>query len=239
MLKLKMPPEKLGFSTEEWDKFLDLTEKNPSRAADELQSRIDRHKTRNELVGKPVGPEHETAGRVATLPANPLDLPEYQEAVVAAQSARANLPSAPGVKAAAGVEGRDPTLSGYKSTEQYLHAGEATERAIIEGRPAGSEPEAHPFDRTASTGTAGEVRGSHAEKQAAVLAPDKPVGVSKEMCADCQSWFRQRAVERGIPQFVDDPTGTRAFMPDGSVHMVPHPADQSSFFNQGAQNGGR
>lgn len=162
-------------------------------------------------------------GRIPKVPRRPLDLPEYQESIEAARRAMTGLPAAPGVKTTAGVEGGDPTRSGYKPTKQFPHAEEATERAVAEGRQAGAEPEAHEFDRSAKAGGSGQVRGSHAEKQAAVLSPDAPVGVSKAMCSDCQAWFRNRAVERSVPQFVADPNGTRVFMPDGTVHFAGHP----------------
>ena len=167
--------------------------------------------------------EPEPVGRIPETPKAPLDLPEYQESIEAARRALANLPEAPGVKTTAGVEGSSPTRSGYKPTKQFPMAEEATERAVAEGHEAGRAPEPHEFDRSATAGSAGKVRGSHAEKQAAVLSPDDPVGVSKPMCSDCQAWFRQRAIDRGVPQVVADPDGTRVFMPDGTVHFQQHP----------------
>jgi hypothetical protein len=155
---------------------------------------------------------------------SPLDRPEYQESIEAARRALADLPYAPGVKTVAGTEGGLPTRSGFKPTEQFPEAEIATERAMIEGHEAGRAPDPHEFDRTAGIGESGKVRGSHAEKQAAVLWPDKPIGVSKDVCSDCQAWYQARAIERGVPQIVADPTGTRVFMPDGTVYFQEHAA---------------
>lgn len=223
MLENDIDPQRdLGYNAEEWEQFQRNYELDPERALADLESRLDRHGIRAEMTeGSPTEPE--SAGRIPEVPSSPLDLPEYQESIEAARRAMTNLPEAPGVKTVAGIEGGTPTRSGYNPTEQFPSAAEATESAMVEGAEAGQAPEPHPFDSSATAGDSGRVHGSHAEKQAAVLSPDDPVGVSKPMCLDCQAWFRQRAIDRGVPQFVADPEGTRVFMPDGTVHMEPHP----------------
>jgi hypothetical protein len=42
-------------------------------------------------------------------------------------------------------------------------------------------------------GFPGMSRASDAEKQLTLAAPDHPIGVSRDMCNDCQGWFQSRA----------------------------------------------
>ncbi len=69
-------------------------------------------------------------------------------------------------------------------------------------------------------GEVGRYYASHAEKQAAVLSPNKPIGVSKPMCLDCRKFFRELAKEKDKIQIVADPEKTRIFKPDGSIIEV-------------------
>ena len=67
-------------------------------------------------------------------------------------------------------------------------------------------------------GKPGSFNLSHAEKQvAAATNGEVPIGVSREMCMDCQNFFNRLANYRGKPVVVADPTGVRIFYPDGRV----------------------
>jgi hypothetical protein len=153
---------------------------------------------------------------------NILDRPEYQELIEGARQAMHDLPAPRGQKTVAGTEGGAPHESGWSDSPGYEGKQQATEGAITEGAEAGYEPEPHFRDPKASAGE-GTYHGSHAEKQAAYASPDKPIGVSRAMCPDCQPWFRARAIERGTPQVVSDPDVAHVFLPDGRHIPVPHP----------------
>jgi hypothetical protein len=200
-------------------------EHDPQRALADLESRLDRRDARPHLVeGDALTEEQENQDPES--PRHPLDLPEYQDAI---DLARERMRTAPQVRTPkTGANAGEVAQSGYRSTKRFPHSEEATERAGQEGREAGHEPEPHEFDRSANAGDSGQVRGSHAEKQAAQLAPNEPVGVSKPMCSDCIIWFRHIAVKRGIPQVVADPVFTRVFMPDGTVHRILNPVRPSA-----------
>jgi uncharacterized Zn-binding protein involved in type VI secretion len=76
-------------------------------------------------------------------------------------------------------------------------------------------------DQVNRGGFRGKFNASHAEKQLAILKPNKPIGVSKAMCPDCQGFFSKLAQYRGRSQVVGDPQVTRIFYPDGSVVKIP------------------
>jgi hypothetical protein len=126
------------------------------------------------------------------------------------------LPRDEAVKAAARTEsGRTWTESGYTDRPNYTGAAGNTDRAMVEGAQAGRGPAEHPFDKQAGPAGEGQTRASHAEQQAAIEAPDEPLGVNRAMCPDCVEFFRERAIDRETPQFVADPQGVHIFMPSG------------------------
>lgn len=160
---------------------------------------------------------------------SPLDDPVYQQQIEKAQAAYQGIPdrttglsSREAGKATARTEsGVTWSESGYTDRPNFSGAPENTERVIVEGGLAGRAPDEHPFDE-ANRQAPGTVNASHAEKQVAVMAPDEPIGVNRDMCPDCRGWFEQWAIDRETPQFVADPRGTHVFMPDGSYHFAPH-----------------
>ncbi|MBO1351307.1 MAG: hypothetical protein EBE86_029870 [Hormoscilla sp. GUM202] len=139
---------------------------------------------------------------------------EQVAAIISAQSARANLGSPPRNKTIAGVEGGPRTLSGWKQEPGYLQTTERVmsycEEIGYQLRPAG------PLDK----GVPGRYNASHAEKQLSVAEPHKPIGVSSEMCLDCQEYFQALASYTGRYQIVADPKVTRIFHPDGAVSVL-------------------
>jgi hypothetical protein len=225
MAARNIQPADLGYSENAWKAMERDYEHDPQRALADLESRLDRRDARPHLVeGDALTEEQENQDPES--PRHPLDLPEYQDAI---DLARERMRTAPQVRTPkTGANAGEVAQSGYRSTKRFPHSEEATERAGQEGREAGHEPEPHEFDRSANAGDSGQVRGSHAEKQAAQLAPNEPVGVSKPMCSDCIIWFRHIAVKRGIPQVVADPVFTRVFMPDGTVHRILNPVRPSA-----------
>lgn len=232
MVENNVRPEDLGYNRKTWEQLARDYEADPQKAWADLNARIDRHGVRSRLTEGPPA-EADPFRQIPDTPERPLDLPEYQEAIEAGRRALRNLRE-PGMegergtlteqrKTRANIEGGTQRRSGYKPTKRYPDVGEASERALVEGHEAGRAPAEHGFDRSASAGEAGIVRGSHAEKQAAVMSPDTPVAVDRRMCPDCRAWFQARAVERGTPQIVVDPRGAYVFMPDGRIIFDRHP----------------
>jgi hypothetical protein len=58
---------------------------------------------------------------------------------------------------------------------------------------------------------------SHAEQQVRRAAGDAPIGVSRDMCEDCQNYFRSQAASANRTLVVADPSVVRLFRPDGQV----------------------
>jgi hypothetical protein len=143
-----------------------------------------------------------------------MDLPEHQAAAESANAARDSLPAPRGNKTTARVEGGRVYESGWADTPGYEGKLDLRERVQIEGTEAGHDTTATAIDER---GTPGSYESSHAERQAAIDNPDRPIGVSRDMCPACQEWFSKLAQSRGVPQFVSDPSGGRMFMPDGTV----------------------
>ncbi|HEY7334951.1 MAG TPA: DUF4157 domain-containing protein [Bryobacteraceae bacterium] len=234
MQKRGIQPADLLYNSKEWEEFQKDYRSAPERALADLEGRLDRCTAWAELVARSSA-ELELESEQPSVPKEPLNLEEYRDAVELAQERMRTAPKVPRPKTA-GNAGDVSTPSGYKPTRNDPHADEATDRAMQEGREAGYEPEPHEFDRSANAGESGRVRGSHAEKKAAELAPNEPVGVSKPMCSDCIRWFRHIAVERGIPQVVADPAFTRIFMIDGAVYRVLNPVSPSAAGYRGGTN---
>jgi hypothetical protein len=141
-----------------------------------------------------------------------LDLPEYQEPMEEARRAYRSLPGGRGKKTVAGVEGGKPAESGWADTRGYEGKADAVDRSRVEAMEAGHERDPHFRD---PKNVEGGYEDSHAERQAAIASPDRPIGVSSDMCPLCQGWFQRRAVSRGTTLFVADPKGVHVFLPDG------------------------
>lgn len=178
--------------------------------------------TQGEAIGERVSAQEAAAEQGArqaphdgdVWPENPLDLPEYQGWMESAAAARDSLPQPRGNKTVAGAEGGDVFESGWVDTPGFEGKGPASDRVMTEGIEAGHETQSHVFDPRNGEGG---YETSHAERQAASAAPDQPIGVSRDMCPRCQAWFQARAISRGTPQVVADPSGVRTFMPDGRI----------------------
>lgn len=54
---------------------------------------------------------------------------------------------------------------------------------------------------------------SHAERQQAVRDPNKPIGITEEMCNNCKKFFHAHANYQGVPQVVSEPDKTLIFYP--------------------------
>ncbi|WRZ01205.1 hypothetical protein OG889_44970 [Streptomyces sp. NBC_00481] len=94
------------------------------------------------------------------------------------------------------------------------------DRSRAEGVESGHERDPHFRDPKQ---VEGGYEDSHAERQAAVASPNRPIGVSQDMCELCQGWFQRRAIGHGRPQIVADPRGVHVFLPDGRHLFTPHP----------------
>jgi len=132
-------------------------------------------------------------------------------AVQVAQNIQQSLDDPPGKKTIAGVKTGDRTISGWKQQPGFI---QATERVMIRCEEIGySLRPAGPLDK----GVPGRYNASHAEKQISVIYPDQPIGVSSEMCLDCQEYFKALVRHTGNIQVIADPKIVRIFHPNGNV----------------------
>jgi len=121
-------------------------------------------------------------------------------------------------------DGENRTMSGWDPTD--VPEGYSRVSPDEVQNSSSHQADSHPFDQ----GTDGRYNNSHAEKQLAAIhdgsprsdsAPSRPIGVSNEMCGDCQRRFQQRATDQQRSQVVSDPSNTRVFHPDGTVETFP------------------
>jgi hypothetical protein len=113
------------------------------------------------------------------------------------------------------------TLSGWTQPRPDGFAGKSPDEIRAYSDQIGHDLRASGrFDQIDRGGWSGKYQASHAEKQGALVSPDDPLGVSKEMCTDCQDFFSRHAQQRGRPQIVTDPKVTRIFWPDGLVDEI-------------------
>jgi hypothetical protein len=64
-------------------------------------------------------------------------------------------------------------------------------------------------------GSPGQYASSHAEKQAHMMNPGEPIGVSRAMCGDCINYFKSSARASGTFIVVADPNVIRVFKAEG------------------------
>ncbi|OPX86541.1 MAG: hypothetical protein A4E53_02974 [Pelotomaculum sp. PtaB.Bin104] len=136
------------------------------------------------------------------------------EAVDAAIAERGGLGTVPKGKTAASVEGKK-TVSGWESGPG---ARENTDAVMQLSKKIGHDLQPN---KLLDQGVPGRYNACHAEKQAAVLAPNKPIAVSEVMCNNCRNFFQALARYTGKPQTVAEPRAVWIFKPDGSILVVP------------------
>jgi hypothetical protein len=69
-------------------------------------------------------------------------------------------------------------------------------------------------------GTPGRFQASHAETQAAALAPNQALGVSKDVCSECQRFLSSMAQHTGNVLVVADPNKVFMFFPNGMIGII-------------------
>ncbi|MBU7005762.1 hypothetical protein [Phosphitispora fastidiosa] len=136
------------------------------------------------------------------------------ESIAAAIAERGKMTPAPKGKTSASVEGNS-TESGWTTGPR---AAENTEAVMELSKKMGHDLQPN---KLLDQGKPGRYHASHAEKQAAVAAPNKPIAVSAPMCDNCRRFFRALARYTGKPQTVAEPRAVWVFRPDGSVLVVP------------------
>lgn len=135
-------------------------------------------------------------------------------AVRVAQRIQQSLLDPPTKKTIAGIESGDRTISGWKQQQGYV---QATDIVMAKCKEIGHQLKpAGPLDK----GVLRRYNASHAEKQISVLHPAQAIGVSSEMCADCQDYFKALVCHTGNIQVVADPKVVRIFRPDGTVEEL-------------------
>jgi hypothetical protein len=190
-----------------------------------------------EAVAKPHDPSDGSNAAVAPAtrrPATPAELAAAKAAMRAAIDAYENLPTKMEQKATA-VSSHDPslrTLSGYDSVVSTKSSDEARSLGFI--RDSGVNDRASMLDhgkaighvspsRFTDNGIPGVSNATHAEKQLARVQDsrgiDAPMGVSREQCGDCRSWYRSESQYTNRRLVLADPVHTRVFHPDGSVDL--------------------
>jgi uncharacterized Zn-binding protein involved in type VI secretion len=136
---------------------------------------------------------------------------ESQAAYGRAQEAQGNLGKT-FEKKTTGSDG-DKTLSGWSEDKPPGFTLGKAEDVQSMSNEIGHDLKPHIFDKDFP----GQYNASHAEKQLSILKPNDPIGVSRPMCSDCQSYFSKLSQYRNTEQIVTDPNGTWIFKPDGSV----------------------
>lgn len=217
------PPETTNLTPDEADLLADAIDSGDlTDLPPHLRRRAEIAETHAEASGRSYEGEQAPADRGEVdrprsgteVPADPLNLPEIQEAALSAQAALADLPPGPGAKTVGGIEGSPSTTSG--SAGDKIDTVERARELAVE---AGAVRE-HIFDRM--TGGPGYYHGSHAEIQTITRHPGRPVAVSKPMCGGCQDFFRRHAAVTRQRIVVADPDCVRVFLEDGSVHESSH-----------------
>ena len=109
------------------------------------------------------------------------------------------------------------TLSGWggKTTNRPSEFQKPNVDAVL----AKQEEIGHPTKRAGfyDNGVAGSFNASHAERQLSLTAKEPAIGISKDLCKDCQGYFTKLAQHEGRCWYVTDPDGTWIFYPDGTV----------------------
>lgn len=158
-----------------------------------------------------------TVGRpkIAVVPAVkvvPAELEAPASKAVAARDAITDIPD--GKTVAQAPDGTSKT-SGWGKDADSLTPVEKLSADI------GHEPASNALD---PPGRPGWYNYSHAEKQVAAARPGEPIGVSRVMCLDCQTFFARLATARGKPVVVADPGGVRVFLPNQPMVTAPNAA---------------
>jgi hypothetical protein len=158
------------------------------------------------------------------------DIKQSQAAMGRAVDAKRTLPETKAYRPKAVASDGYTTMSGWDGKTTKAPSGFS--RVAPEDVRAHSEKIGHTleakeirdYNRFTEEGFPGKYNASHAEKQMALLSPNEPIGVSKEMCLDCQHFFLKQAEYTGKPQIVTDPEMTRIFMTDGkTIQEIPLP----------------
>ena len=146
---------------------------------------------------------------------NPLDLPENQVSMESAEAAHNSLPRAERRQDDGAGRGRGD-LRERMGRQPRVAEGKAatTEQVLSEGVEAGVEHDPHVFDPKNVEGSL--ELGAPSARRPSTTRTSRSAS-SRDMCAGCQRWFQARAMSRGVPQFVADPSGGRVFMPDGRI----------------------
>jgi hypothetical protein len=113
-----------------------------------------------------------------------------------------------------------PTVSGWSPPPEGF-AKATPEEVLAHSKKIGHTPKpAGGLDQTNRGGFSGKYNSSHAEKQQAVIAPNKPVAVDLPMCDDCQAFYQKQAIYTKTTQVVTDPNGTWTFHPNGLIEFT-------------------
>ena len=77
----------------------------------------------------------------------------------------------------------------------------------------------HPTKRAGfyDNGVAGSFNASHAERQLSLTAKEPAIGISKDLCKDCQGYFTRLAQHEGRDWYITDPDCTWVFYADGTI----------------------
>jgi len=132
-------------------------------------------------------------------------------------------------KTVASTGGNNNTLSGWETksnahTRKNFKSSVSPEKVSEYSKEIGHPLKSNPIpDQIRSGGFDGKFQASHAEKQQVLLNPNKPIGISKNRCPDCQLFFQRVAVQRNRSQIITDPIKTRIFYSDGTIEEISLP----------------
>ncbi|WP_232023061.1 hypothetical protein [Actinomyces viscosus] len=154
-------------------------------------------------------PPHSKGGT----PPDPDKVKKSQEAYERAQRAREEMPRGKKYKSRKTVSANGvKSLSGWSLDRpggfQGPNVDEVLQVTDEMGFPRRQDFRDHGID--------GQYDASHAERQEAVAADEPYIGVTRDVCENCEDWYRAFAKHRQQDWYVTDPTGTWFFRSDGT-----------------------
>jgi len=108
------------------------------------------------------------------------------------------------------------TLSGWSETRR---SKTGFQKPDLDGVFAKQEEIGRPIkiDDFLDNGIPGSFNASHAERQLSLTAKEPAIGISKDLCKDCQGYFTRLAQHEGRDWYITDPDCTWVFYADGTI----------------------
>ena len=137
-----------------------------------------------------------------------------QEAHQRAQEAKKRIPDTDDNRPKTTSSDHTQSLSGWS-----LDRPSGFQKPNLDDVFAKQEEIGHPTKRAGfyDNGVAGSFNASHAERQLSLTAKEPAIGISKDLCKDCQGYFTRLAQHEGRDWYITDPDCTWVFYADGTI----------------------